>query len=438
MRQLISLFLISFCAITSTKSQSSLSFNSLSDVFEYADNHSTTFKNATQLSIVAKYQTLAAKLSLLNLKSEASFTATDNTKLPVSFLPAEIFGGQPGTFKQITLGQKYLSVFNVAPQFDILNPYAAALIKESRVNEKLASVNNQLTKKNLYESVAAAYYNIVSNQWQIKITQKSLANSDTLAQILKNKLDEGVARSQDVNNAMANQLAIQDKLQQLQIQLIQQLNSLKLLVDIGTETNVTITEAETGRTNFDPTITANGNLQQLQSEWQLKYQQADLDANKKWFLPKIGLVSSFSWQQYTNNHFFDNSQFLSTNYVGAKLTVPLVPAANNIAAVKYDRINIITAKNNVQHAALQDSINNLQTILDYKKAFNSYNLSIKIEALKEDSYRKNLNIYQEGILSTTDLLISFNDWLNNSLNTVVQLANSQYAKSKIMISNTVK
>ncbi len=436
MRQIILVLLVGCCALA--KAQSNLDFHSLSDVFTYADNHSTTFKNATQQAILAKYQTLAAKLSLLNLKSDASFTVTDNTKLPVSFLPAEIFGGPPGTFKQITLGQKYLSVFNVAPQIDLINPYAAALIKESRVNEKLTSINNQLTKKNLYESLAAAYFNVLSNQWQIEVTQKSLANADTLAQIMKHKLDEGVARSQDVNNALANKLAIEDKLQQLQVQLEQQYNSLKLLADIGPETKMTIAESITNKTNFDASLAATGNLQQQQSDWQMRYQQADLDANKKWFLPKVGLVSSFSWQQYTNNHFFDNSQFLAANYVGAKITVPLVPAANNIAAVKYDRINLITAKNNLQHAALQDSINNLQTALDYKKAFNSYNLSVKIELLKEDSYRKNLNIYQEGILSATDLLISFNDWLTNSLNTVTQLANSEYSKSKIMISNTVK
>jgi OMF family outer membrane factor len=435
MRQILTIILVSCCL--SAGAQGTLSFGALRDVFAYADAHSVTFKNATQQMLMAKYQTLAARLDKWKLKGDANLTSTDNTKLPVNFIPAEIFGGPSGTYRQVTFGQQYVTGVNFAPQIDILNPFAMAQLRTARASEQVTNATNLLNRKTLYESVAAAYYNILSYQWQIRVTKNSLDNADTLTLIMSNKQQEGIARQQDVNNAKANQLSIQDKLQQLEVNLEQQYNNLKLLCDIDVNTTVTIGEAaDLGA--FDAGLTATGYLARLQSEWQLKYEEADLRANKRWFLPTITLFSSIGWQQYTNDHPFDNNRWIGSNYIGLKLSLPIFPDVGKVAAVRYDRINVAVAKHNFAHAALQDSLNNKTLQLDYQKAFKSARLAGEIAALKEDSYYKNLNIYKEGILSATDLFTAFNDWLNNSLNAVAQQANSDYAKSKIMINNIVK
>src|ERR1700730_9467543 len=137
--------------------QDSLLFSSVQSVFVYADSHSITFKNATQQTILSKYQTLAAQLSKWNLKGDIEATATDNTKLPTNFIPAQIFGGPAGTFQKVTFGQQYVSTIQTSPQFDILNPYAIALVKVSKANEQITNISNLLNKKNLYESLAGSY-----------------------------------------------------------------------------------------------------------------------------------------------------------------------------------------------------------------------------------------------------------------------------------------
>jgi len=422
----------------SANAQHKISFQSIDELLIYADTHSSVFKNATQENILSKYQTLAAQLSIWNLKSDANFSATDNTKLATTFIPAEIFGGPAGTFQKITFGQQYVSNFTVAPQIDILNMYAIAKVKVSKANEQLTKYNNLLTKKNLYESLAATFCNILSYKWQIIVTENSFLNADTLTQIMQSKLNEGIARSQDVNNATADKLAIEDKLQQLQIQLTGQYNALKSLCDIDTTTIVNIEDPIYTKQSFDYLLLAGGNLEEQQQKWQKLYQQADLNASKKWFLPTVTLFSSFAFQQNTSNRFFDNSPWFASNYVGIRVTFPIVPDVTKWIAVKNARINIIIADDNLQHARLQENVDNAQLQLDYQKAFKSYQLAVKIEALKKDSYSKNLNIYKEGILSATDLLNSLNEWLNASLNTAMQLAAGAYAKAKINISNTVK
>jgi len=242
----------------------------------------------------------------------------------------------------------------------------------------------------------------------------------------------------DVNIALANQLIVKDKLQQLEIQLQQQYNNLKILCDINSETTITITGKERVIVDVQLPIKATGNLLQRQGEWQTKYQQATLRADKRWMYPTLNLFSSFSWQESNNNKFFGTNNWFGSNYIGLKLSIPILPEISKIATVKYGRINLEIAKNNWDHSILQDQINNNQLELDYRKAYESYLINSEVESLRKDSYEKNLNIYREGIISATDLINSFDEWLNSSLNTVALLASVEYTKSKIIISNTIK
>ena len=418
--------------------QNTLSFSSLNDLLHYADKNSYTFKNANAQTLLAKYTRLAAEWGVVNLTGNANLTFTDNTKLQTSFLPDRIFGIPDDGFHPIQLGYKYLTNLNFTPQFDIINPALLTRIKVAKANEKLVTVNILLNKKSLYESVSACYYNIISYQSQIEITQKSLANTDTLVQIFTNKRKEGIIRIQDLNSIVANQLTLKDKLQQLQAQLQTQFISLKLLCDIASNTNIEIKNEAKEVDNFNADLEAKGSLVAQQTFWQHQYQLKTLRMDELWFAPTVSLIGNAGWSQNTNNHFLDGTKIYSTNYVGLKMLMPIVPDVNKIAAVKYDRVNLQIARNNWNHAALQDSLNNNQLKVDYQKSFNSYQLNKQIENLKEDIYFKNLNIYKEGVLSSTDLLNSFNDWLNSSLNRAMQAANSEFAKSKIIINNTIK
>lgn len=418
--------------------QESITFATYTEAFSYAENNSFAFRNATQQSISAKYRTLAAKLGMFNLKGAGSLTLTDNTKLNVNFIPAELFGGPEGTYRAITFGQKYTGNVLFEPQIDLINPYAMAQVKIAKANEQLTKINNLLNKKAVYESISAAYHNILSYKWQIDVTSKSLSSAETLLLFVENKKTEGIARSQDVNLALSNQLIIEDKLQQLQIQQEQQYNSLKILCDINPEASVIISSNEIQNDALYFPITADGDLLQRQGEWQTKYQKALLRADKRWRYPTLNFFSSFGWQESSNVRFFQSGNWLASNYIGIKLSIPLLPEITKIAAVKYDRINLEIAENYWNHSKLQEQINNNQLELDYKKASESYLIATRVEALSKDSYQKNLNIYREGLISATDLINSFDQWLNSSLNKAALLASVGYAESRIIISNSIK
>ncbi len=115
MKQLLTLF--GFLLVSQlSNAQNELEFNTLDSLLNYAENHSFSIKKGEQQVLLAKWEKISAQAGPVNFKMQTSFSLTDNVKLPVTYFPAEPFGGEPGTFKELRTGQQYMGNFNVAPQ----------------------------------------------------------------------------------------------------------------------------------------------------------------------------------------------------------------------------------------------------------------------------------------------------------------------------------
>lgn len=414
-----------------------VSFNSLDSLLSYAEKNSAVIKVTTQQTLLAKWTKVAAIANIVNFRNPVSLSATDNNQLPVSFLPADAFGGPKGTFRQVTLGQQYVTNFNFNPQIDIINPGNWAKVKSASINKELTQVSNLMSKKNLFESIAAAYYNVVAFQEQIKVTEQNLASSDSLLFIINNKFSLGIAREQDVNNATINQLGVKDKLQQLKFSLTQQINSLKVLCDISQGTNIVI-QNQNPQTNYGE-IKATSNLLFKQTELQSQFMKSELRSGRQSMLPVLSLVYYQGWQMNSNNEFIDSkSTWIQSKYIGFRLTVPFPAEAMKWSQNYTSKVNYRIALINSEHTKLQNDLTNQSTELEYSKALSSYNTTKKVYELKNSNYEKSLNQYKAGILPADLLLTAFSDMLISQLNTISAQAALDYNKAKININNTLK
>lgn len=432
------LFIISFILIVPSKAQ--VSFNSLDSVFAYAERNSVVIKTNTQQSLLAKWTMVAAEGNIINFRNPVSFTPTDNTKLPVSFIPASAFGGPSGTLKQITLGQQYVSNFNFNPQIDIINPYNWAKVKSASLNKEMTETQNLLNKKSLFESIAAAFFNVISLQEQLVVMQKNMAASDSLVIIAKDKYTLGQIREQDVNNTVVNQLNVKDKLTQLKITLEQQQNSLKILCDIPLKTNLSINPPE-GYSNatYNSELKATSSLSFKNSILQSEYARNELRANRWSTMPILSAVYYQGWQQNSNNSFFDSkSTWIQSQYIGLKLTVPFPTDVTRLSQNYTSKVNYRIAFLNAEHAKLQNDLNNQTLNSEYEKTFSAYVTAKQIYELKNSNYAKSLNQYKEGILSTDIMLSSYADMLNGKINYASAQAALEYAKARITINNLSK
>ena len=437
MKQVL-IIIISILSLATVKAQQVIRFTNPDSLIAFAEKNSIAIKTGDAQALLAKYQTLYAKINKFNPRASVNYAITNNTHLPVNFFPAQVFGGTPGTFKEVQSGQQYVQSIYITPQIDVINPGTWEKLKSARLNEQLAFVNNNLTKKTLSESIAAAYFNIVSFQQQIIITSKTLLHADSILQIFQNKFDQSIIRSQDVNNAKVNKLMIKDRLQQIQNAMEQQYNLLKLLCDADAATIIEIDPIENAPTTLQQPVIALNTLEVTQSQLQLQYAKSEYKANKAAYYPILSLIGNWATQENSTQHFFDNNaRWIPTNYIGLRLSYTF-PDAGRLSQTADAKTNWEIAEMNVKHKTTQQVTENTQLYLEFKKAKEIMIVAEEIKFLKEDTYRKNLNLFVQDIYPADNLFLSFNDALTAALNYQAAVINLQYQLFKININNSIK
>jgi outer membrane protein TolC len=430
--RIITAILLSFFVIK-IQGQEQVKFSTINEVFALAKSKNYTLLNAELQTKIADLTKKAAVANILNPRVPTTIQALDNMNQQVSFLPAEAFGGPAGTFKEVTIGQQYVSTLAIMPQFEIFNLSNIAQVKSAKINEQLTENQNKLNELQLYNKINSVYSNILSFNGQKEILQENLLIAENIQTIIKQKFYEGLVRKQDVNEAEVNVINTNDKLEQLELNLKIQYQLLNLFFENQTSTEVTesiwnyensnqITQV---KNNLDVENIHLQNLLAKQDHKSLKYQN----------LPSLSFVSSFSWQNLSNESFFHSkSNNTNFNYLGLKLNLEL-PTAQRISNTQNKRIQVKILNNSEEHAVKENEVKNQQLLLDYEKAVKQAENLRKISALKKDTYDKNYNQFKENVLSLDKLLISQNELLQSKLNVVLALATISFNKNKIDINN---
>lgn len=422
-----------FCGLSSF-SQEERIVNSLSEVLQLSKEKNYALQNATLQMQLANLAKKTAIGNVLNPRIPATAQSLNNFEQQVSFLPGPIFGLPVGTFKEVTMGQQYTSTFSVQPQFDILNFGSIAQIKSAKINKQLVKNQNKLNEQNIYNQINGVYFNLLSFEAQKKILQENIKIAENLVLINQNKFNEGIIRKQDVNEAEANLITLQDKLSQLILNEKIQKQSLALFFE--NEFNLKLTEDLNNYENIEELVSTNSKFKSENYKLQYQMMQQDLKLARLQQLPVLSFISSFNWQNLSNENYFDaNSNWVNFNYVGLKVTWDFPTNVQKLATVYNKKIQLNQLKNNADHAEKENEFDNKQLEIEYEKAIEQFKNFKKIYVLKKDTYEKNFNQYQEQILPLDKLLISQNDLLISEINMVNALANIGFSKNKIVINN---
>lgn len=414
--------------------QESKYFASINEVIAFTKNNNITFQNANYQNQMSDITTKTAIGNLFNPKIPTSIQVLDNINQQVSFLPGQAFGQPIGTFKEVTIGQQYVSTFNIQPQFDILNMANYALIKTTKINQQLVENQHKLNEQNLYEKINMVYFNILTFNGQKEIVQENIIIAKDILRIITNKFNEGVARKQEVNEAEVNLISLQDKFEQIEMNTKIQYQTLNLFFE--NKIDAILSENIWNYQNTDTILKTQNNLIVENATLQSQMAQQENKALKYQNLPVLSFVSSLNWQNLSNDFSFSkNSNWINYNYIGLKLSYDLPTTIQKITNQKSKQIQIQILKNNEKHSLKENENKNAQMILEYEKSLKQKENLWKIYDLKKDTYEKNFNQFKENILPLDKLLISQNDMLVSKLNIVSSLANIGFNKTKIEINN---
>jgi outer membrane protein TolC len=414
-------------------------FTSVDSLLNYSASKSISVQSGYIKSDQAKKAKLAAILSIPDVTGSASFAYTYNTKLPVNLFPAEAFGGQAGTFKEIQTGIPYVTNANENIDIKLLNLKGWENLKLYRLNIESSTAENKVTLKSLLENVAATYYNILSLQEQLASTAQNLTASYSLLEITQNKYNAGLVKQQDVNDANITYLTTKENKNQIAFLIKQQYLALKILCDIPEQEEIEIIN-KLSETVFDanPFIDSN-NVTLVNSLLKEKIALSTYKQQKYSLYPTVSFFQSYTTQQNnTRGKLFDNSvKWMPNSYIGLRLSIP-IPSSNTITQVSKAKYDYLLAKKNTEQQKIQSCLSVKQLYTDYNKTLSQAVANKEIFSLRKENYEKYLNLYKEGLTSLDQTLDSFNAMVNSNYSLVSSQVAVLAVKTKIDINNRIK
>jgi outer membrane protein len=422
----------------SLRAQEPLHVASLDELLAYADQHSATSLAGDQQYALSRLQELAAKANTVNLRGALTFNMTDNYRLPVNFIPAEVFGGPAGSFREVTLGQQYVQQVALTPTLDLINPGTWSRVQSAHHATALTSANNALARRNLHEQIAGAYYNYRAAEAQAAIARLNLANADSIAAIIGNRYAQGLIRKTDHNNAIANRIQLADFAAQLELKQEQYSFLLRALCGVPEQADFQLEPDDLP--GLPAGITSAGSdLQARALRMQAALQRAELRAQRMGFLPTLSLVASLTRQYNDPDGFFNASAtWVRTNYVGIRLSLPLPTDANKWSQAEVARLNLRLSEINARNTAVQEHYQNSQLDLDREKAVQTQLTADAICALKSENYQASLLNYKEGIIGADLLLTAFSDYLNSQLNQSAAAWATAFQHTRLQLNNSIR
>lgn len=165
------------------------------------------------------------------------------TNLPYQLLPAAVFGGAAGKYKEAQFGVPHNINANVQLIYPLYNPVIKANIKSIEAAEEVAKTQHTKSQEDVVAEVSNVYYNAQILVNQLSFIDSNIANSNKLLAVMNLLHEQKMAKRTDVEkvNLQLAQLFTQKDLVESQYE--QAINILQFLMgksqdeEIGIELN---------------------------------------------------------------------------------------------------------------------------------------------------------------------------------------------------------
>ena len=418
----------------------------LENAIDYALDNNRLSKNATsdlEIANAKKWETIATGLPQIN----AFIDYNNNLKQPVSLVPAEFFGGNPGEFAELSFGTKQTidgSVTLTQLLFDGSYMIGLASIKlYMDIAEKAKIKTDQEVKK----ATISAYGNALISQERVKILNKNLKN-------VKNNLDEinkiyqnGFTELENVEQLTISYKSLKNSLDYATKIEKTTLNLFKLIIGYDIEKEITLLDNLSGLTlkSFDLNESSENFEIEKNIDYQLslnnkKSQQTLFRLEQAKALPTLRafLKGGYDGNNESFRFFKPNQKWYGYSFVGVTMSVPIFSSLRKSAKTQQAKIEFEKSKLDLSESKKRILIELENAESEYQYALNSYNNAIENLKLAEKIERKNQIKFLEGLVSGLELRqaqIQLYSIQNELLQSMLEVINKKTALEIMLTQN---
>ncbi|HBU77612.1 MAG TPA: transporter [Muricauda sp.] len=384
---------------------------SLDQAIAYALEHNYSSINAERDIVDAqkqKWETIATGLPQIN----GAVSYQNQLKQPVSQIPAEFFGGEPGTYQEVVFGQAQSISATATLRQQIFDGSYIVGVQATKTFLEYSQNNKEKTELEVRKSVVEAYGNVLLARESIQISEK---NKSTLEEnlyetkrIYENGLgdEESVDQLQITLSTVDNQLKNARRMEEITLQM------LNLVLGLPIETPTILTE------NLDDLTQKEIDFGLIDSEFNIEnnvdYKMAanlneqrflELKLAKSRALPTLNAFINYGGNSFSNDfNFLDSGQqWFGSSILGVDLNIPIFSSLGRSASTQRAKIALEKAKTQFTEAQAQIRLQLESAKSDYILAIEQYGTSKENLELAERIENKNQVKYEEGLATSFEL-----------------------------------
>ena len=355
-----------------------------------------------------KWETIATGLPQIS----GAISYQNQLKQPISLIPAEFFGGEPGTFQPIVFGQPHQATATATLKQQIFDGSYIVGVQATKAFLDFSQNNKEKTEQDVIKSVVEAYGNVLLAQESAKILEKNKATLDKnlfeTQKLFENGLgdEESVEQLQITLSSVENQLKNTLRLKEITLQMLNLVMGLPLDNSTLLKENLDdLTQEQIDLTLMDSDFTVENNV-----DYKLVYnlneqRYFEHKLAKSRALPTLNAFVNYGSSAFSDNFDFFSSdqQWFDSSVLGFDLSIPIFSSLNRSASTQRAKIALEKAKTQLTETEERIKLQLKQTRSNYILSIEQYETSKENLGLAERIEQKNQTKYQEGIASSFEL-----------------------------------
>jgi len=406
MKKIAIIYLILF----SFELQSQDSFT-LNQAIEFGLINNSMSKNAAndvKIANAKKWETIATGLPQISSFIEYN----NNIKQPISLVPAEFFGGNPGEFAELSFGTKQTIDGSVTLSQLLFDGSYSVGLASIKLYMDIAYKTKIKTDLEVKRAIISAYGNALASQERVTVLKRNLSNVknnlDEIEKIHRNGLTEleNVEQLRITYSTIKNSLDYSSKLNKTSLSL------LKLLIGYDIDKEIVLSNSLQDLTL--KSIIEKKSIENFQIEKNIDYQMALNNSKSQRTLltleksKALPTVRAFIKGGYDGNNdsfkFFNSDQnWYGYSIAGVSMSIPIFSSLRRSAKTQQAEIEFEKSKVDLSESEKKIIIELDNANSEYQFAVNSYNNAAENVKLAEKIERKNQIKFLEGLISGLEL-----------------------------------
>ena len=383
----------------------------LEEAINFAQENNYSAINADRDIVDAqkqKWETIAAGLPQIT----GAISYQNQLKQPVSLLPAELAGGEPGTFIPVIFSQPQTATATATLRQQIFDGSYIVGVQATKAFLSYSANNKEKTALDVRKSVVESYGNVLLARESVAILEKNKTtlekNLYETTKLFENGLgdEESVDQLQITLSSIENQLKNAVRLQEITLQMLNIVMGLDLDAPTQLQENLedlTLSNIQLGILNSDFNINDNVDYKLAENLNQQRYYEWKLARSRA--LPTLNAFVNYGSTAFSNDFDFlsGDQTWFDSSILGVDLSIPIFSSLKRSASTQRAKIALEKAKTQLTEAEQQIRLQLENAKNNYTLAIANYETAKQNLALSERIEQKNQIKYQEGLATSFEL-----------------------------------